>query len=414
MKSEICAASLVVALIAGTSPSLSQTINPAAESTPQGRQQFPPAVLQPGAEDYAHNANQSSSDADLQNRLQRIDSMVVERMQALNMPAYCLVVIKNGKVVFQKPYGYANLETRQPTSNDTIFGLASITKTFTALALLTLVDKGLVGLDDPLSKYIDGLTNEYKPLTIRQLASMTAGVPSKVSEEVEWRNQLDILVHTPLVSQPGSAYLYSNYSYRLLGSVIEKISGQPYLQYVESVICAPLNMRSTGTVVLLQPTGRVAQAYGDNMGQGPLRAIEYKSPAVAFSAGMLATTSNDLINYVFGLMSHKIISEDGYKTLWDHRPSLTTGQPSKWAFGWAKARNKNLGGALTLSMNGGVPGIASTIIILPESNSAVIALCNLRKPPVYQVARNAAVIAFGDAVSPPPDDDEEHPGLNSD
>jgi hypothetical protein len=65
-------------------------------------------------------------------------------------------------------------------------------------------------------------------------------------------------------------------------------------------------------------------------------------------------------------------------------------------------------------MNGGVPGIASTIIILPESNSAVIALCNLRKPPVYQVARNAAVIAFGDAGSAPPDDDEEHPGLNSD
>jgi len=400
VKSEIGAASLVVALMAGTSPSLSQIVSPSA--------------LQPRADACAQNANQSSSDADLQNRLQRIDSMVVERMQALNMPAYCLVVIKNGKVVFQKPYGYANLETRQPTSNDTIFGLASITKTFTALSLLTLVDRGLVGLDDPLSKYIDGLTNEYKPLTIRQLASMTAGVPSKVSQEVEWRNQLDILDHTQLVSQPGSAYLYSNYSYRLLGSVIEKVTGQPYLQYLESTICAPLNMRSTGTVVLLQPTGRVAQAYGDNMGQGPLRAIEYKSPAVAFSAGMLATTSNDLINYVFGLMSHKIISEEGYRTLWDYRPPLTTGQPSKWAFGWAKARNKNLGGALTLSMNGGVPGIASTIIILPETNSAVIALCNLRKPPVYQVARTAAVLAFGDAGSPPPDDEDEHPGLSAD
>lgn len=413
MKSKLLAASLVVALSAAVTEGFAQAPNPTAEFIPQGLQQTAPAGLPPTVEDYAVSSSSTSADADLQGRLQRIDAMVVDRMQALNMPAYCLVVIKNGKVVFQKPYGYANLETRQPTTNDTIFGLASITKTFTALALLTLVDKGLVGLDDPLSKYIDGLTNEYKPLTIRQLASMTAGVPSKVSQEVDWRNQLDILDHTPLVSQPGSAYLYSNYSYRLLGSVIEKVTGQPYLQYVESTICAPLNMRSTGTVVLLQPTGRVAQAYGDNGGQGPLRAIEYKSPAVAFSAGMLATTSNDLINYVFGLMSHKIISQEGYKTLWDYRPALTTGQPSKWAFGWAKARNQNLGGALTLSMNGGVPGIASTIIILPESNSAVIALCNLRKPPVYQVARTAAAIAFG-AGAQPADEEEEHPGLSAD
>lgn len=412
MKSKFFAASLLLAISAGTTPAFSQAGAPADEAAPAS-QTFPSAMPQPGAEAYAPPVSQSALDADLQARLQKIDAMVTERMGALNMPAYCLVVIKNGRVVFQKPYGYANLEARQQTTNDTIFGLGSLTKTFTALSLLTLVDKGLVNLDDPLSKYIDGLTDEYKPLTIRQLASMTAGVPSKVSQEVEWRNQLEILDHTPLVSQPGSAYLYSNYSYRLLGSVIEKVTGQPYLQYVESTVCAPLNMRSTGTTTLLQPTGRVAQAYGDNMGQGPLRAIQYKSPAVAFSAGMLASTSSDLINYVFGLMSHRIISEDGYKTLWDFRPPLTNGQPSKWAFGWAKTRNKNLGGALTISMNGGVPGIASTIIILPESNSAVIALCNLRKPPVYQVARNAAAIAFGSGAQPA-DEEEEHPGLSAD
>lgn len=413
MKLKTYAASLVVAMAFGIAPSVSQPMSPPGQTLPSAVQQFPPAMAQPLPEAYVPPATPATLDPDLQSRLQRIDAMVVDRMKTLNMPAYCLVVIKDGKVVFQKPYGYANLETRQPTTNDTIFGLGSLTKTFTALALLTLVDQGLVGLEDPLSKYIDGLTNDYKPLTIRQLASMTAGVPAKVSQEVDWRNQLEILDHTPLVSQPGSAYLYSNYSYRLLGSVIEKVTKQPYLQYVESTICAPLNMRSTGTTMLLQPTGRVAQAYGDNMGQGPLRAIQYKSPAIAFSAGMLATTSNDLIKYVFGLMSHKIISEDGYKILWDYRPPLTTGQPSKWAFGWAKTRNKNMGDALTLSMNGGVPGIASTIIILPESNSAVIALCNLRKPPVYQVARTAAAMAFGDNDRPT-GEEEDHAGSSAD
>lgn len=395
VKSKLFATSFVAALAISSSAGIAQT-------------------PQPSAEAFAPPPSASVIDPDMQARLKRIDAMVVERMQALNLPGYCLVVIKNGKVVFQKPYGFADIEAKQPTTNDTVFGLGSITKTFTALCLLILVDKGLAGLDDPLSKYIDGLTPEYKPLTLRQLASMTAGVPDKLSQEVNWKEQLDMLVHTPLASQPGSQFLYSNYSYRLLGSVIEKVTGQPFLQFVESTVCSPLNMRSTGTTLLLQPTGRVAQAYGDNMGNGPLRAIEYKSPAIAFSAGMMATTSNDLINYVFGLMSHKIVSEDGYKTLWDSRPALTTGQASPWAFGWRKSRNPNMGNALTLAMNGGVPGVASTIIILPESNSAVMALSNLRKPPVYQIARTAAAMAFGNGEQPAAEEEEEHPGAGTD
>ena len=391
MKSKLLLALFAVSLAFSISQVSAQPMDPAAVASPP----------------------QSNIDPDLQQRLQRIDAMVNDRMQALNMPGYCLVVIKSGKVVFQKPYGFQNTETRQTSSNETIFGLGSITKTFTGLTLLSLVEKGLIGLDDPLSKYIDGLTAEYKPLTIRQLASMIAGVPDKLSREVDWKDQLEILDHTALVSKPGSAFLYSNYSYRLLGSVIEKVTGQPYLQVVESTVCAPLNMRSTGTTLLLQPTGRVAQAYGDNMGKGPLRAIEYKSPTVAFSAGMLASTSNDLINYVFGLMAHRIISENGYKTMWNDRPPLTTGQPSKWAFGWANTHNPNFNGQLTISMNGGVPGIASTIIILPESNSAVIALSNLRKPPVYQIAKMAAAMAFGSGGQLAAEE-EEHGGASAD
>ncbi len=409
MKSRILAASLLVSVAIGTAQANAQ-FGPGGMPPAGGPPQTMPLTA---TDDPVLLDSQSSVDSDMQARLQRIDAMVNDRMQALNIPGYCLVVIKSGKVVFQKPYGFANLETRQPTTNDTIFGLGSITKTFTALSLLSLVDKGLVGLEDPLSKYIDGLTPEYKSLTIRQLASMIAGVPEKLAQEVPWKDQLEILDHTPLVSQPGSTFLYSNYSYRLLGSVVEKVTSQPYLQFVESTICAPLNMRSTGTTMLLQPTGRVAQAYGDNMGNGPVRAIEYKSPAVAFSAGMLASTSNDLVNYVFGLLSHRIISADGYKTLWDLRPPLTSGQPSKWAFGWAKTHNPNLNGQLTISMNGGVPGVASTIILLPEANSAVIALSNLRKPPVYQIAKMAAALAFGNG-SQPAAAEEEHIGASAD
>lgn len=349
-----------------------------------------------------------STPEDRQRRLQKIDSFVNEQMAQLNIPAYCLAIIDNGQLIFQKPYGFADLATRRPATNDTVFGLASNTKTFTALTLLKLVDKGLVGLDDPLSKYIKGLTPPYQMLTIRQLASMCAGVPSKLSQAVLWKNQLEILDHTPLESKPGTQFLYSNYSYRLLGQVISNVTGQDYLDVVREAILAPLQMNSTATTVLLQDTGREAQAYGDEFGKGPLRQIEYKNPRITMAAGMLASTTDDLIKYVFGLMSGKMLSPQGYKTLWYDRPALSNGQPNNWAFGWGSGPNKNLGGQFTVSMNGGTPGVASTIIILPERKSAVIALCNLRKPPVYAIARMVARMAFSNDDSAPIEEEESH------
>lgn len=351
--------------------------------------------------------------SDLEQRLYQVDQMVLGRMSSLNIPGYTLAIIKNGKVVFQKPYGFADLASKQPVTNETVFGLASLTKTFTALALLSLVDKGLVNLDDPLAKYVDKLTPQYRNLTLRQLASMTAGVPSKVPQEVDWKNQLSILDRMPLAFEPGTKSLYSNFSYRLLGSVITNVTGKDYMQYIYETILNPLQMSSTATTVLLERSGRVARAYGDNQGSGPLQNVEYKNPEVSFSAGMLASTSDDLVRYVLGLLSQQIISKQSYQTLWYQRPPLTTGQPCKWAFGWAAGPNPKFNGQYVLSMNGGTPGVASSIMIFPETNSAVIALCNLRKPPVYSIAKMAARLMFGSSeqtASPEQKDDQPDSG----
>lgn len=347
----------------------------------------------------------------MENRLARVDQMVAARMGEQNIPGYSLIVMKDGRIVFKKSYGFADLASQRSATSDTIFGLASLTKTFTALTLLTLVDRGLIELDSPVGKYMDGLSPPYQALTIRQLASMTGGVPRRLAREVPWKRQLPSLDSTPLVSQPGSRFLYSNYSYRLLGTVIANVTGRPYLEMVREIILGPLGMQSTATTVLLQETGRVAQGYGDNMGRGPLRAIEYKNPAVSFSAGMLASTTDDLSRYVEGLLSRKMLSEKGYQTLWYQRPPLSTGEPSAWAFGWHAGTNEKMGGQYVVAMNGGTQGVASTIIILPDSNSAVIALCNLRKPPVYAIARNVAHIVFGSGE--PPDNPEEFENFGS-
>ena len=148
----------------------------------QNNNQFSQQIQQSGnrnsPQGYRQNTPPSGDNFD--QRLANIDAMIKERMVTCNVPGYSIGIIKSGQVVFEKCYGWADIERRIPVTNDTIFGLASVTKTFTGVTLLSLVDKGLVGLDDPLEKYVDGLTKPYKNLTVRQLSSMAAGVAEKV------------------------------------------------------------------------------------------------------------------------------------------------------------------------------------------------------------------------------------------
>lgn len=322
-----------------------------------------------------------------------VDQLVLSELSQQNIPGYALAVIKDGKLIVHRGYGVMDLQTQQPVTPQTVFGLASLTKTFTALTLLTLVDQGKVGLDDTLDMYVSDLTKPYQKLTIRQLASMTAGVPKELAQEVEWKNQLPILVNTPLVSEPGTAFLYSNFSYRLLGDVIQKASSRPYFELVRERIFTPLQMTSSGTTVEFQSSGLLASPYGDNNGQAQVHPVQYKSPAISFSAGMLASTVDDLLKYSQALLSRQLLSPASYQTLWYQRPPLPGGAPSPWAFGWSSKVDPKYGTRI-VAMNGGTPGVASTIILLPEKNCAVVSLCNLRKPAVPAIARKVASLVF--------------------
>jgi CubicO group peptidase (beta-lactamase class C family) len=350
--------------------------------------------IAPGA---APGAAPAAADAASLEIAKSVDALVVRELGEQNIPGYALAVIKDGKLIVHRGYGVMNLQTQQPVTPQTVFGLASLTKTFTALTLLTLVDQGKVNLDDTLDMYVSDLTKPYQKLTVRQLASMTAGVPKELSQEVAWKNQLPILVNAPLESQPGSSFLYSNFSYRLLGDVIQKASGKPYFELVRERIFGPLNMTSSGTTVEFQSSGMLASAYGDNNGQSQVRPVEYKNPAVSFSAGMLASTVDDLIKYSQALLNRQLLSPAAYQTLWYQRPPLPNGKPAPWAFGWASNEEPKYG-TRVVAMNGGTPGVASTIILFPEKNSAVISLCNLRKPAVPAIARKVAGLVF--AVTP--------------
>jgi CubicO group peptidase (beta-lactamase class C family) len=339
----------------------------------------------------------------------RLDQFIQQRVEQLKIPGYSLAIIHDGKVVFKKGYGTTDLENGTPVTSKTVFGLASITKTFTGMALLALVDQGKINLDDRLDKYLDGLAKPWQPITIRQLASMTGGILQSMPNETVWSEQFTRVQKEPLASTPGSEFLYSNYSYRTLGSVIEKVSGKKYLDFVRELIIVPLGMTATGTQ-FAAPAGTLASPYMQQQQNGTSGAARklppYRDPAIPFAAGMLFSNVDDMLKYAQALIDGKILSPQGYKTLWVDRPPLSSGKPSNWAFGWGATAPPSFGNRRMLAMNGGVPGVASSILIFPDQKVAVIALSNLRKKPVHKIARDAAQIYFNQerAVDPGEDD----------
>ncbi len=244
---------------------------------------------------------------------QTIYEMAFQTLAAENVPGYAIAIIKDGNPVFRATFGMADVQAKRKVNKDTIFGLASLTKTFTGMALLHLVDEGKVRPEDTLDKYLKNIPPAWQKLTIFQLASMRAGLPASREDELPWPEEMAYLKKQPLQSEPGTQYVYSNPSFRILGSVIEAITGTPYLDYVSDVILTPLGMKSTGTTETMAASGRVSCQYVIEQ-SGPAQQIEPKNPIKSYSAGMLASSLDDLCTYASALMSLRILSPASYKT----------------------------------------------------------------------------------------------------
>jgi CubicO group peptidase (beta-lactamase class C family) len=334
----------------------------------------------------------------------RLDRVVAEQVERLKVPGYAVAVIYRGETILQNGYGFADIASGRRPDAQTVFGLASLTKSFTGLAIVMLVESHKLSLDDELGKYLDGLSPEYRRLTIRELATMTAGVPKNVAPGgLTWEQQIRKAQTERLASRPGSAYLYSNLSYRILGDVIEKVSGESYMEFLQKHVLDPLGMTQTG------PTDRrfsrpIATPYAEANGRP--KPIEYKNPRVNFAAGMLASNLVDLESYTRALLAHdrRLLSPEGYELLWKKRWPLSTGEPNGWAFGW---QSKKKQGHWLVTWNGGDPGVASLIEIYPDDQLIVIGLSN-EHGQAYSIGHKIANELLGTGGG----DEEEEPSGN--
>jgi len=295
-----------------------------------------------------------------------------------------VLVAKNGRAVFQKSYGLANHEWNIPNSERAKFHIASVTKTFTAAAILNLEQQGKLKLSDPLSKYIPDFLNGDR-ITIEQLLAHSSGLPDfyslpeypiKKYQRVTLPDLIAWVKTKPLDFLPGSKSSYSNTGYGFLAYIIEQVSGEPYEEFVAREILKPAGLKDTATFRDDAIIPDRAAGYQPGLGDHGLRnALSYDKTILTGSASLYSTTA-DLYAWSRTLFSDKLV---------DLRQT-----PYGWNARETKTRHKYL------EQDGRAPGFVSHVSLFLDDQLTVIVLSNLEDAAANVLADDLAAIALGE------------------
>jgi CubicO group peptidase (beta-lactamase class C family) len=308
------------------------------------------------------------------------------------------LVSKGGETLFARGYGYANAEHQVPNTPGTKFRLGSITKQFTAMAILILQERGKLKIEDPIGKYFDDAPKAWEGVTIHHLLTHTGGVPSytddlsymvKMMMPETVRSMIARFRDKPLEFRPGEKFHYSNSGYFLLGAIIEKVSGKSYEAFLKEAIFDPIGMKDTGydRHTTLIP-GRAA---GYNLNRSGLVNAPYLDMSQPYAAGSLYSTVEDLARWDRALNDGKLISKASYAKMY-------TPAKNNYAYGWAVTTTK---GRKEIQHGGGINGFVTQILRYPDEKVCVVVLCNVVPMNPGRVAGDLAKIAFGEPYNLP-------------
>jgi CubicO group peptidase (beta-lactamase class C family) len=304
------------------------------------------------------------------------------------LPGGVVVVLRDGAVVHAKAYGLSSLAVGEPNTTRTRFRLASVTKSFTALAVMQLVEQGRLGLDDPLEKYVPGFVGGDRIL-IRHLLSHTAGLPDFMS--------LEQAMKLPPDGAPGERLNYSNIGYTALGRVIEKVTGVSYGEHLRQAIFEPLGMADTG-VDGVEPTAK-----GDAVGylftsDGGTTKAEFTVTGRDAGAGGLHSTAEDMTRWLQALLANRIVKADTFARM-ATPAALPGGRQAVYGFGFMLAPHR---GVREVGHGGDISGFNTYVALYPEERLGVIVLCNygMRPPGPLPTAGDVAHKVLGEVAGP--------------
>ena len=329
---------------------------------------------------------------------QKIDGIVTQTLASTGAPSASIAIVKNGQIVYAHAYGDANIEAKTPAKPEMRYCIGSISKQFTASAILLLAEQGKLSLEDPVSKYVPKLTRGNE-VTIREILSMTSGyqdfwpqdyVMPLMMKPASPQYILDHWARIPLDFEPGMKWQYSNTNYVIAGQIIEKVSGMPMLDFVKKNILTPLHMESAESMHLAkndpkEPVGYLKYALG------PPRPAPKEGNGWMYAAGELSMTASDLAKWDISVMDQKVLKPASYKQL-ETEVLLKNGAGTNYALGIGVDVQQ---GRRMLSHGGEVSGFVSNNVVYPDDRAAVVVLTNLdASAAAGQIARKISPLLF--------------------
>lgn len=309
----------------------------------------------------------------------RIDELARKTLEQTGVPGASLSVVKDNHVVYSQAYGKARIEPPVPASPSMRFSIGSISKQFTAAAILMLAEEGKLSLDDPVSKFVPNVTRG-REVTIRQLLSHTSGyqdywphdyVPPFMLQPTSANGILDRWARIPLDFEPGTQWQYSNTNYVIAGLIVEKAAGMPLLQFLRKRIFAPLGMKSALDIDQQKLPEADATGYC-RYALGPLRPAPKEAPGWLFAAAELALTADDVQKWNLSLIRQNLLKPASYKKF-ETEVRLKSGAGSGYALGLSVGAFR---GHRLLRHGGEVSGFTANSSVLPDDGIAVVVLTN--------------------------------------
>ena len=353
---------------------------------------------------------QAGAQAELPQELRlKIDAAANEILEATQVPSASIAIVKDGRTVYVQAYGQARLAPPMEATPQMRYSIGSISKQFTAAAVLLLAQEGKLTLDDPVSKYLPQLTRAGE-VTLRMLLSHTSGyqdywpedyVMTSMMVPTTAKHILDVWAEKPLDFDPGTQWQYSNTNYVIAGRIVEQVSGVALIDFLRQRVFVPLKMvnvynADASRLPATDPTGYERYALG------PPRPSPQEGAGWMFAAGELAMPANDLARWDISMMNRSLLSEASYTSMFTP-VLLKNGTDTGYGLGVFVGKRD---GHAYLEHSGEVSGFVSDNVVYPSDHAAVVVLTNsMASQAASQIAKRIEPLMLG-TQQPPQTKDE--------
>jgi CubicO group peptidase (beta-lactamase class C family) len=305
-----------------------------------------------------------------------------------------VVIVKDGEVIAQEGFGFADAEKRTAVDPaDTLFRMASVSKTFTAVAVMQLAEQGKIDLDGDIREYLPGVAFENPfdaPVTVADLLTHRSGFEPRDLQPEDLHADFDLYVPMedyvkqhmpPVVREPGTAYLYDNFAYLLLGLIVENAGGEPFEDYMQAHVFGPLGMESSSFILDREKLGRLATGYYEPGGE-PIEPYVFR-PTIMPHGGMIAT-AEDIGRFMIAFLNEgaapdgtRILAEETVAAMSEYRNAIHPLLPDT-TYGFEAPAQLPMAGSsgAVLTKLGDLPGNSSMLLFLPEEETGVFLTYN--------------------------------------